>query len=204
MDSKVITKKIREIIRPLLKENGFTEFTGRNARRYSKDTVEEITFQSFNSYVAHGVGCTTYSFAVNLYVYFKCFENNPKYESATGLVKTYGVPINKRLWKTLKQDALFHPFGDPKGPAYAKNRPEIWYVKEDRSNLDENIEDAKKVLVTDGFPWLNKMTDIRIALKMIKTKPLEMEENYGGNLGSPKRMEYINGLTKFIEDSRDL
>ncbi len=66
MDSKVVNKAIRDVIRPFLKENEFTKFTGRDSWRVKKDTIEVINFQSFNSYNADILGVTSFSFGVNL------------------------------------------------------------------------------------------------------------------------------------------
>ncbi|CAL2090555.1 hypothetical protein [Tenacibaculum sp. 190524A05c] len=66
LDSKEVTKHINNIIRPVLIENGFKNYTGRKYWRYSSEKIDVISFQSFNSYNAEVLGCTTFSFAVNL------------------------------------------------------------------------------------------------------------------------------------------
>ena len=70
MDSKVVNKVINKNIWSFLKEQGFSMFTSRSAWRFNQDTIEIINFQSFNSYLAEVLGCTTYSFTVNLAIYF--------------------------------------------------------------------------------------------------------------------------------------
>lgn len=70
MDSKVINKVINKNIWSFLKEQGFIMFTPRSAWRFNQDTIEIIDFQSFNSCLAEVLGCTTYSFTVNLAIYF--------------------------------------------------------------------------------------------------------------------------------------
>lgn len=77
MDSKIVNKEIKKTIKPFLQAVGFTKFSERNAWRYRDEFIEVINFQSFNSYLADGVGCTTYSFAINLGVYFKWKERIP-------------------------------------------------------------------------------------------------------------------------------
>src|SRR6478735_8375328 len=54
----------------MLRERGFTRFTERNAWRYVDDVVHVVNFQSFNSYNAEAIGVTTYSFSVNLGIFF--------------------------------------------------------------------------------------------------------------------------------------
>lgn len=70
MDSKIVNKAIKQHIIPVLKENGFKVITQRSAWRYNTTRIDVINFQSFNSYLAESVGCTTFSFAVNLGIYF--------------------------------------------------------------------------------------------------------------------------------------
>jgi hypothetical protein len=69
MDSKSVNKEIRQTIWPLLREAGFWRFSSRSAWRHAESRVEVLNFQSFNSYNAGVLGCTTYSFSVNLGVF---------------------------------------------------------------------------------------------------------------------------------------
>jgi hypothetical protein len=66
MDSKIINKLIRSEIWPILRGYGFTTFESRTAFAYNGPFINVVNFQSFNSYKAEGLGCTTFSFAVNL------------------------------------------------------------------------------------------------------------------------------------------
>ena len=54
---------------PVLKDRGFTCFTSRTAWRDQEQLIDIINFQSFNGYNADVLGCTTFSFAVNLSIY---------------------------------------------------------------------------------------------------------------------------------------
>jgi hypothetical protein len=69
MDSKVINKLIRSEVWPILREQGFGHFESRNAFAYKGRFINVVHFQSFNSYLADGLGCTTYSFTVRLGTY---------------------------------------------------------------------------------------------------------------------------------------
>ena len=69
MNSAAVNKLIRSEIWPLLRAQGFTQFDSRTARRFSSWRTDVVNFQSFNAYLADGIGCTTYSFAVNLGVH---------------------------------------------------------------------------------------------------------------------------------------
>lgn len=162
MDSKVVNKAIKSNIFPFLKEQGFTEFSGRNALRSSDQTVDIINLQSFNSYLAEGVGCTTYSFAINLYVYYKCYEKTPWFDGKVPSKPNEYIPFQQGIvTKTLNQAKLFHPYGKKNG----KDRTEIWYVKEDGSNLNEVIEDAKNCIDKQAIPLFKDATNLTNVIK---------------------------------------
>lgn len=72
MDSKTVNREIRAAIRPVLRSHGFSRFTELAAWRYSDSRFDVVNFQSFDDYLACGVGCTTYSFALNLGLYLRC------------------------------------------------------------------------------------------------------------------------------------
>lgn len=167
MDSKVVNKAISERIKPFLKENGFTEFTSRNAWRYREERIEVINFQSFNSYLADGLGCTTYSFAINLGIYFKCFEKTPWFDrNALTKPAEYECHVREDLEKGIKQAKLFHPYGaNPSSFGWEKEREDIWFVKEDGCNLDEVITDAKNSINHEGLKFFEDKSDLLAVIK---------------------------------------
>ena len=69
MDSKVVNREIRDRIWPKLREHGFGTFSSRSAWRYGPDRIDIVNFQSFNAYNAGVIGCTTFSFVVNVGCY---------------------------------------------------------------------------------------------------------------------------------------
>ena len=71
MDSKVVAREIKQEIWPLLRRERFTEFSPKTAWRLTSDQIHVVNYQSFNSYLAQGVGCTTFSFALNLGIVFR-------------------------------------------------------------------------------------------------------------------------------------
>src|ERR1700756_4978391 len=66
LDSSIVNREIKSAIRPLLQAAGFTQFTTRTGWRYAGEKIDVVNFQSFNSYLASSLGCTTYSFCINL------------------------------------------------------------------------------------------------------------------------------------------
>lgn len=69
MDSKTVDKLIRSEVRPLLREQGFSTSDARTARRYRGHLIDVVNFQSFDRRLADSIGCTTFSFGINLGVY---------------------------------------------------------------------------------------------------------------------------------------
>lgn len=170
IDSKTINKEIKNDIWPLLKDVGFSKLTSRTAWRLAEETIEVINFQSFNSYLADGIGCTTFSFAINLGVYYKCYELTPwfKPEQHIDLPQEYACHARKRLEKNINQAILFHPYNNPSGLFWEKDRMDIWYIVEDGSNIEEAINDAKHTVTTVGMDWLSKMKNIDHALQVFE------------------------------------
>ena len=66
ISSTDINRLIRHLVWARLRDVGFDRRTARTAWRRWSEGVDVVNFQSFNSYLAGGVGCTTFSFAVNL------------------------------------------------------------------------------------------------------------------------------------------
>lgn len=122
MDSKDVNRAIRARIRPLLKTAGFERFTARTAWRFCGAAIGVVNFQSFNSYIASGVGCTTFSFAINLgchYTFLPQIGTSTFYDR-DNLPQEYHCAFRRALRKSLAQ---------PKFP-----RPDIWFVEPDGSN----------------------------------------------------------------------
>lgn len=162
MDGKIVGRAINARIRPLLKSAGFDQFADRSSWRRSEHTIEHVVFRSFSANIAHGVGCTTFSFTVDLGLFYRCFE--PSNERP----KEYELNLQGTLGKTLRQP-VFNPYGSY-GPGSYKDRADIWYVAEDGSNLADTIEDAAHCLTTQGLPFLDRLRDPAAAFHALLTE----------------------------------
>lgn len=69
MDSRVVSRSIKNEIWPLLRKSGFSAFSARTAWRFAPEQTHVVNFQSFNTYLAERLGCTTVSFGLNLGIY---------------------------------------------------------------------------------------------------------------------------------------
>lgn len=194
MDSKIVNKVIKQNIWSLLKEHGFSNFTSRSAWRYCSDRIEIINFQSFNSFLAEVVGCTTYSFAVNLGIYYTNIPDqypNSAIKKKDGylLPKECRCHLRKVLHKSLSQSEL------------ARN--DIWYINHTGDNLELAMNDAKQMLNTDGLKWFEKYSNMEMVLETI----LNEEETNGthgfGRKNSPIR-NYIGGYIALALEKYDI
>lgn len=93
--------------------------------------------------------------------------------------------MRRVLWKTIAQDET--------------EKPLIWFVRPDGSNLSEIVDDARSVLLTTGMAWIDEFSDLSRILSYAENEPEEwdakgttMTGTWGlGRLGCPRRMELI-------------
>lgn len=136
IDSRTVTKALREETLPLLKAAGFTSFSGKKAWRYGTHTIDHVSFLSMSDYIAAGVGCTTYSFTGEAGVLYRSLDPN-----TTERPTESSLTFRGKLTKTIRQP-IFHPYGQTE----PTDRVDVWYVLPDGSNLDEvaaNVAKAK-------------------------------------------------------------
>jgi hypothetical protein len=194
MDGKRVDQAVREHIRPLLRSAGFHSFTGRRAWRSNDDTIDHVVVGSLGSYIADGVGCTTFSFGIEAAVFYACAE-----EIATTRPKEYHCTFRFILGKSLRQP-FFHPYGKA-GP----DRPDIWYVLPDGSNLDDCIADAAKALQNQGLPLMERFTEPHQAYRALLTQRSSVvgydnpQVWMPGNPGSPRWRETTEAIGTLID-----
>jgi hypothetical protein len=174
IDSKVVDAELRRVLWPELKAIGFRR-TGRTAWRDRPDCVQTVNIQSFNSYLADGIGATTFSFALNLGVFY------PIIAEETPMSGFRGDPTRPAEWscqarchlaKGIVQSEWVH--GRP------PDRPEIWYVRPDGSNVEVVVRDATERIKSDGLPWLERLSDLREA-----RRAFQEESNTNVERGKP-------------------
>jgi hypothetical protein len=173
VDNRAVTRTIGRIVWPFLRDVGFDSFTGRNAWRYVGKDVDVVNFQSFGGMLSDSVGCTSFSFQVNLGLW-RTGETwrPPREKDPQGRPRPQEYecePHRLVLEKSLSQP-WFRPF-----QADVSRWPEsfrlhrkalkqvfrsethdnayVWFVLPDGSNLEECVDDAREVLERDGLPW---------------------------------------------------
>jgi hypothetical protein len=175
LDARDVTREIRRVVWPALREEDFDSFTGRTAWRYIDDDVDVVNFQSFSASIADAVGCTPYSFSLNLGVWRRDGLTPTLKPDATGRPRPQEWECDQRtrLTKSIPQP-WFDPFstGDqsrwPLGLRLHReglkhvmrrdvhDRDDTWYVLPDGTNLAEVIGDALRAIREDGLRWLKR------------------------------------------------
>lgn len=182
MDSKAVSRAIKEHIHPVLGELGFQEFTTRSAWRYADDWIDVVNFQSFNRHAADEAGITTYSFSVNIGRYFTYAPMVGDIEQKAGRLRPeeHLCHIRRRLHKGLRQKNC--GFRD------------IWLVEETGRNLAQVIADAARAIQEEATEWFERFSDLKEILRTL-SEDEESEEVYGiGPMASPMR-DLLAGYT---------
>lgn len=199
MDSKVVNRDIKSKIWPSLKEEGFGHFTNRNAWRFHNDRIDVVNFQSFNSYNASVIGCTTFSFSVNL----GCYLLSVPYHYGQAHIKEksgYLLPdeaqchIRGRLHPVIKRTLLDRLLS-------RKIPHDIWVVREDGSNLEPLITEVQQALLSRGMLWFKQFEQPREVLRILVCEPQQMGERWGfGSNPSPIRSYFVGYAALAIGD----
>ena len=194
VDGKVVGRAIRESVRPLLKEAGFSSFTGRKAWRETEYTIDHVTFRSYNAYNAGVLGCTSYSFTVECGVFYRFSD------PSLTRPQDHHCTFRAILGKTIHQPF----FATEWGPA--QDRPEILYVLPDGANLSEMIDESRELLGAQGFPFIDHYNDPQEAFASLLNERMS-DVNFGkpqvmlpGNPDSPAWHEATLAIGHLIMD----
>ncbi|MFE5670482.1 hypothetical protein ACFQ58_02630 [Agromyces sp. NPDC056523] len=193
-DGRAVGQALAERLRPILREHGFHRFQGRHAWRRSELTVDLVSFPSMTSWVAAGVGCTTYSFSGAVGVYYPALD-------AWGPVewpRDYRLSFRGVLGKSIQQPC-FHPYGVNDG----SDRADVWYVLEDGSNLVDVLDDAVATLLAQGLPFIDRLDDPQQALHALlhdegRNPDFRTLGLMPGALGSPRNTEDTARLSSIL------
>jgi len=215
IDSREVNRALREIVWPALKLIGFSRRTQRTAWRDRSGVIQVVNFQSFNSYLAEGLASTTFSFSVNLGVFYEAIADR---SSMRGFIKDpsrpeeYHCHARKHLGKGIVQpnEPTTRRWFDPRPTSSPLgrwvDRPDIWFVLPDGSNLNLVVTDARDRILETGLPWLERLSDLQEARRHFHAVEDSeqargiLAEHYGGTLGSPRRWHAIGALSAALGD----
>ena len=195
MDSKIVSAKLREIVRPTLKKEGFSRFTSRNAWRYHSDRIDVVNFQSFNSYMAGTLGCTTYSFAVNLGVLLRCIpsrfgDESDGWETKQLRPSEYDCNFRGGLRRSFPQPEL--------------ERRDIWYIDPCGKYLDKAAENTRLLLSGEGMLWFERFENKAEVLRILMHEPEVMQHLWGFGLNPSPIRSYMIGYVALEMGNSDL
>lgn len=174
MDAQDVTRGIRQTAWPLLRAAGFESFTGRTAWRYESTDVDVVNFQSFSASTADAVGCTPFSFSVNVGLWRPGDAEPHLKPVAKGRPRPaeWECGQRTRLEKSIPQP-WFEPFSRDAaslGPSGLRihreglkrvlrrdrhDRTDTWFVLADGTNLMEVLDDAARAIRECGLRWLD-------------------------------------------------
>jgi len=194
MDAKTVSRALREQVRPALRDAGFSMFTDRKAWRETEHTIDHVTFRSWGAYNAGVFGCTSYSFTIEVGVFYRCFDPQ--------LTRPREVDCTFRaiLGKTVRQPFFATEWGQ------AADRPEILYVMPDGSNLSEVIGESKLILETQGLPFMDHFNDPGRAFRSMMTERMRNGDfgkpstDFPGNPDSPRWHETSIAIGHLVMD----
>jgi len=191
MDSKVVNQGIRDRIWPRLRERGFGMFSSRTAWRHHSDRMEVVNFQSFNAHYAAVIGCTTYSFVVNLGCYVLAIP--PQYEPDR---------MKEKKGRLLPEEYRCHFRAriSPNDHRSVHREKGLWSIDATGSNLDPSLEDVWGVLDGIGLPWFDQFASPAEVLRILRNEPLHDRLHGFGNNPSPVRHYFLGYVALSLND----
>jgi len=174
------------VIRPVLKDAGWTSFSGCTARRFSDSRIDVVNFQSFNSYLASAIGCSTYSFSVRLGCFFPAVPHlNIKVKNGLINPEEYHCQVRYTIHKKFSQ------------PECA--RTDVFYVDPKGKYLPTVVEAVRQEISGGGLSWFRRFSDMKEVLRTL----LEDDESNEGTWGfgakpSPARSLYTGYIALLL------
>jgi hypothetical protein len=191
IDGKVLDRGLRATLWPALRAHRFTDRTERVAWRYAGEDIDVVEVQVVGQH-AEAVGCPSLSPSVFVATYPRFLERNERIPLRNGRPRPHYWdcdPLSRAMRKTLSQP-WFRPFGEARDkrmlPSFRLHRDalkrlvdrsvhdvaEIWFMRDDGSNLDENLRDMTAVVMSDGLDLLDRFHDPRQVLELIDSGQL--------------------------------
>ncbi|HKE87224.1 MAG TPA: DUF4304 domain-containing protein [Vicinamibacterales bacterium] len=155
MDATAVNRILQAIVRPLLRDQGFRVSTARSAWRHREGLIDVVNFQSFNRYNADVLGCTPFSFAVNLGVYLTDVPSDYPLPVRAGqpAPEEYRCHIRRRL--------------KPLHPILPK-AADVWVINETGLNVEDTVQAAAFELLGTGTKWFEAFRDTATVLAVLQ------------------------------------
>ena len=170
--SSEINRVIRDVLSPVLRENGFSRVQARNAWGWHDECIWVLNLRAVGSYFSAVTGWPPMSVEVQLGVY--CEFLPPTSGRIKQDIKGELLPTESQCHEHyglscwLDQEAYT---GRLDNPAEQK-RSDLWWIEPDGSNLLAVVEDFKKSFLGEGLSWLKRNG----SRKAIEDRQREKEE----------------------------
>ena len=183
MDNQALNRSLRATLWPALREAGFVTRTDRIAWRHGRGHTDLIEVSALGS-AADAVGATPTSFSAYVGSVPAWFSGRPvPVRKGLPAPHYWNCDLQRTLHKTLSQP-WFTPFSRPPAATTPRSfllhreglkqvfrrdthdRPAVWFVRDDGSNLDEVVRDLLHVVSTVGLPVLDAFHDPAAVIAM--------------------------------------
>ncbi|WP_341201449.1 DUF4304 domain-containing protein [Planomicrobium okeanokoites] len=176
--SPEVNKVIRELLSPVLKENGFTKVNTRNNFAWIDNSIWVLNITAVGRYFSDVTGWPPMSIHVDLGIYYNfipVISDRIKIEEDGRIFpKSHQCHLQGELLSTLDQMKYMSNLSNPA----EQKRKDLWWIEPDGSNVEEVIENVKQSFLTDGINWFRKNTDIEQAFMEIEKEHDCLEKYY--------------------------
>ncbi len=213
MDARGVDRELRAKIWLTLPDYGFQSRASRVAWRYGEG-VDLVEISSVGS-SWDAVGCTSFSISARVAaipVFIKPQRPIPQWD-AKPRPHYWHCQLQLGLRKSLSQP-WFHPFAEPQRNlprSFAlhreglnqvlrrdvHDRSDIWFIKDDGSNVDAVMGDLLAAIEGEGLAVLQRFHDPNAVIKMALAGEL------GASPGSPAAKEVIRAARDFLAANPD-
>ncbi len=186
IDAKDLNRALRATLWRALKAHGFTDRTERVAWRYAGDDIDVVELQAVGQN-AEAVGCPPLSLSAHVAGFPRFLERNDQIPLRNGRLRPHYWhcdPFRRSMEKALVQP-WFRPFSEPRDNRMSSSfrlhrdalkrlvnpivhdRADIWYMRDDGSNLEENLRDLTAVILSEGLDLIDQYHDPKRVLELI-------------------------------------
>lgn len=192
MDQRDVGRALRETLWPHLASEGFSERTERATWRRVDGHIDVVEIATVGQ-SADAVGCSAVSLTghvASVPSWLGVMDRVPLRRGRPA-PHYWQTPLQTDLTKTLSQP-WFRPFSRPPTkrllPSFAAHReglrhvvrhdvhdrPDVWYVLDDGSNLAEVVDDLLGVIRSVGLPLLDAYHDPDAVIRLVRAGALRM------------------------------
>lgn len=191
--AKETTRALRQIVYPLLKAEGFDDWTSRSAWRRKGGRIEHVEFRSFNTYYAERFDCTPASLTVWLGIQIRELSIDPYAKLGPKGVRLLecAMPIRAHL--------------SPSLGLRQRNSVNIWNI-DSSSDAEACASDIAMQMRAYGIAWLNRPFEPAALQGWLLQDGAEIDIEVmpngahlwieAGNVDSPRRNRMLAELAK--------